>query len=73
MEDPVSRLHALPRDEERDSQTRRIALTPWIALVSCDATTDASADVDIFSLAYERGAVAMVGGRTLPSRFLSVG
>lgn len=37
------------------------ATTPWIALVSCDAnSTNASQDVDIFTLAMERGAVGAV-------------
>lgn len=36
--------------------------------MSCDANaTNASADVDIFRLAYDRGAIAVVGGRTLSS------
>jgi hypothetical protein len=37
------------------------ATTPWIALVACDANaTHASQDVDIFTLANERGAVGAV-------------
>lgn len=37
------------------------AITPWIALVSCDGnSTDASQTNDIFTLARDRGAVAGV-------------
>lgn len=37
------------------------ALTPWIALVSCDKNaTDASQEIDIFTLARDKGAVAAV-------------
>ncbi|EMD37842.1 hypothetical protein CERSUDRAFT_114486 [Gelatoporia subvermispora B] len=41
------------------NSTIDMTITPWIALVSCDDNaTDASLDVDIFTLAQERGAVA---------------
>ena len=37
------------------------ATTPWIALVACDANaTDASQEIDIFTAAKDRGAVAAV-------------
>src|SRR6266851_8221892 len=37
------------------------ATTPWIALIACDAnTTNASQDVDVFTLASDRGAVGAV-------------
>jgi hypothetical protein len=37
------------------------ATTPWIALVACDANaTHASQDVDVFTLANDRGAVGAV-------------
>ena len=37
------------------------ATTPWIALVACDANaTDASQEVDVFTLASDRGAVGAV-------------
>lgn len=38
-----------------------IANTPWIAMISCDKNaTDASMDIDIFTLARDKGAVAAV-------------
>ena len=41
--------------------TPAIAFTPWIALVSCDYNaTNASQEVDIFTLARDKGAVSAV-------------
>ncbi|KAI9457899.1 hypothetical protein F5148DRAFT_1221821 [Russula earlei] len=51
---------ALVRFSEDDARnaTDDITTTPWIALVSCDAnTTHTSEDVDVFTLASDRGAV----------------
>jgi hypothetical protein len=45
------------------------AVTPWIALVSCDAnSTDASQIDDIFTLARDRGAVAGVSFSEIAAR-----
>ncbi|KAH9987010.1 hypothetical protein BJV74DRAFT_843152 [Russula compacta] len=45
-------------EEDATNATSDITTTPWIALVSCDAnSTNASQEVDIFTLANERGAV----------------
>ena len=47
-----------------------LATTPWIAFVSCDFNvTGFSLDVDIFTLARDRGAVAAVGIIFLSDRF----
>ncbi|KAI0246430.1 hypothetical protein BJV78DRAFT_1135186 [Lactifluus subvellereus] len=44
-------------EENAKNTTNDSTTTPWIALVSCDAnTTHASQDIDIFTLASERGA-----------------
>ncbi|EKM80980.1 hypothetical protein AGABI1DRAFT_119517 [Agaricus bisporus var. burnettii JB137-S8] len=45
--------------EESVNETIPPTSAPWIAMVSCDANaTDASMDVDIFTLARDKGAVA---------------
>lgn len=47
------------------------ATTPWIALVACDANaTNASQDVDVFTLANDRGAVGAVGIISLCKRWV---
>jgi hypothetical protein len=46
------------------------ATTPWIALVACDANaTHASQDVDVFTLANDRGAIGAVGIISLCKRW----
>ncbi len=51
---------------------RRPATTPWIALVACDANaTHASQDVDVFTLANDRGAVGAVRVVSLSKRWAS--
>ncbi|KAF8494742.1 hypothetical protein F5888DRAFT_1616799 [Russula emetica] len=48
---------ALVRFSEEDA-TNSTTTTPWIALVACDANaTHASQDVDVFTLANDRGAI----------------
>lgn len=45
--------------EEKANNFTPPTLTPWIALVSCDKNaTDASMEIDIFTLARDKGAVA---------------
>ena len=47
-----------------------LASTPWIALVACDGNaTNASQEVDVFSLASDRGAVGAVGIISLCKRW----
>jgi hypothetical protein len=46
--------------------TLSLAITPWIALVSCDYNaTDADQEIDIFTLARDKGAVAAVRPRPI--------
>ncbi len=45
-------------------------MTPWIALVSCDFNaTNASQEIDIFTLARDKGAVSAV---SIMARFLNL-
>lgn len=45
-----------------------LAITPWIALVSCDFNaTNASQETDIFNLAKQRGAVSAVSSPISPN------
>jgi len=45
-------------EEDASNSTSDITTTPWIALVACDGNaTHASQDVDVFTLANDRGAV----------------
>ncbi|KAI0268528.1 hypothetical protein BGY98DRAFT_335318 [Russula aff. rugulosa BPL654] len=45
-------------EEDASNSTNDITTTPWIALVACDGnSTHASQDVDVFTLANDRGAV----------------
>ena len=57
---PASQFSSPPLTLD-SSQSAHTALTPWIALVSCDKNaTDASMEIDIFTLARDKGAVAAV-------------
>jgi hypothetical protein len=58
---PVSSPHITPLYSSQPTVHFHTALTPWIALVSCDKNaTNASMGIDIFTLARDKGAVAAV-------------
>jgi hypothetical protein len=59
LSESLSSDHEIPTVPEPDRP--HPATTPWIALVACDGNaTHASQDVDVFTLANDRGAVGAV-------------
>ena len=62
--------HGHPEIPVPEPDPPQTATTPWIALVACDGnSTHASQDVDVFTLANDRGAVGAVRIISLCERY----